>query len=123
MVNGMAMSGERTCNSDGSCSERLELELQPGSIWNIDIIVRDASFSDGSTRLQYLVPDEQLSPTLIEDSKSDSGGTLVAAMIVVPLLALVGWLLFQFKKPPQKQTSIASSGGLLARVEAEFEEL
>jgi len=123
MVNGMAMSGERTCNSDGSCSERLEPELQPGSIWNIDIIVRDASFSDGSTRLQYLVPDEQPSPTLIEDSKSDSGGTLVAAMIVVPLLALVGWLLFQFKKPPQKQTSIASSGGLLARVEAEFEEL
>ena len=42
----------------------------------------------------------------------------VAAIIIVPLVAIVGWLLLQFRKPPKNPVPEASSGGLLARAEA-----
>ena len=94
------------------------MALQPGALINIDVIARDPSFSDVSTRLQYLVPEDQSTSTAGDDTESNSGGTLVAALIIVPLLAVIGWLLFQFRKPPQEPVQEASSGGLLARAEA-----
>ena len=115
---GIEKSGERTCDAQGECTERFEMALQPGALINIDVIARDPSFSDVSTRLQYLVPEDQSTSTTGDDTESNSGGTLVAALIIVPLLAVIGWLLFQFRKPPQEPVQEASSGGLLARAEA-----
>ncbi|MEC7254207.1 MAG: hypothetical protein VXY42_03025 [Candidatus Thermoplasmatota archaeon] len=117
-IDGDEKLGERTCDAQDVCSERIEMDLQPGSAVNIDIIARDSSFSDVSTRLQYIVPDEESTSTTGDNSESESGGTLVAAIIIVPLLAVIGWLLFQFKKPPQEPQKASSSGGLLARAEA-----
>ena len=57
-----------------------------------------------------------------DDSEANSGGTLVAAVIVVPLVAIVGWLLLQFRRPPQEPVPEATSGGLLARAEAKIKE-
>ena len=115
---GIDKTGERTCDAQGECTERFEMALQPGALINIDVIARDPSFSDVSTRLQYLVPEDQSTSTAGDDTESNSGGTLVAALIIVPLLAVIGWLLFQFRKPPQEPVREASSGGLLARAEA-----
>ena len=53
-----------------------------------------------------------------DDSESGSNGTFVAAIIIVPLAAIVGWLLLQFRKPPRQPVPEGSSGGLLARAEA-----
>ena len=117
-IDGDEKLGERACDAQDVCSERFEMDLQPGSTVNIDIIARDSSFSDVSTRLQYIVPDEESTSTTGDNSESESGGTLVAAIIIVPLLAVIGWLLFQFKKPPQDHQQASSSGGLLARAEA-----
>ena len=117
-IDGDEKLGERACDAQDVCSERFEMDLQPGSTVNIDIIARDSSFSDVSTRLQYIVPDEESTSTTGDNSESESGGTLVAAIIIVPLLAVIGWLLFQFKKPPQEPQQASSSGGLLARAEA-----
>jgi len=92
--------------------------LQAGAPLNIDIVARDPSFADVSLRLQYLVPDEQPTPSVGDDPESSSGSTMVAALIILPLLGMVGWLLFQFRKPPQEPLQQAQSGGgLLARVE------
>lgn len=115
---GIEKTGERTCDAQGECTERFEMMLQPGALINIDVIARDPSFSDVSTRLQYLVPEDQSPSTTGDDTESNSGGTLVAALIIVPLLAVIGWLLFQFRKPPQEPVQEVSSGGLLARAEA-----
>ena len=98
-IDGDEKLGERACDAQDVCSERFEMDLQPGSTVNIDIIARDSSFSDVSTRLQYIVPDEESTSTTGDNSESESGGTLVAAIIIVPLLAVIGWLLFQFKNP------------------------
>ncbi len=115
---GLDKTGERTCDAQGECTERFEMMLQPGALINIDVIARDPSFSDVSTRLQYLVPEDQSTSTSGDDTESNSDGTLVAALIIVPLLAVIGWLLFQFRKPPQEPVEEVSSGGLLARAEA-----
>ena len=65
-----------------------------------------------------VVPDEQPTPSVGDDPESSSGSTMVAALIILPLLGMVGWLLFQFRKPPQEPLQQAQSGGgLLARVE------
>ena len=122
LLNGVDVSGERMCDFNNSCSELLEVELQSGALLNIDLIVRDSSFSEMYTRLQYLVPDEQTTTTTADEKDSSSGNTMIAALIILPLLAIVGWLLFQFKKPPQEATPESSSGGLLARVEARLDE-
>ena len=115
---GAEVSGQRSCDSNGTCTERFDVELQAGAPLNIDIIARDPSFADVSLRLQYLVPDEQPTPSVGDDPESSSGSTMVAALIILPLLALVGWLLMQFRKPPQEPLQqVESSGGLLARAE------
>ena len=115
---GAEVSGQRSCDSNGTCTERFDVELQAGVPLNIDIIARDPSFADVSLRLQYLVPDEQPTPSVGDDPESSSGSTMVAALIILPLLALVGWLLMQFRKPPQEPLQeIESGGGLLARAE------
>ena len=94
------------------------LNCKQGRLLNIDIIARDPSFVDVSLRLQYLVPDEQPTPSVGDDPESSSGSTMVAALIILPLLGLVGWLLMQFRKPPQEPLQqVESSGGLLARAE------
>lgn len=115
---GVEVVGQRTCDSNGTCEERFDVELQAGAPLNIDIVARDPSFADVSLRLQYLVPDEQPTPSVGDDPESSSGSTMVAALIILPLLGMVGWLLFQFRKPPQEPLQQAQSGGgLLARVE------
>ena len=73
-------------------------------------------------RLQTLVDDDGSSTSVDEgdDPEANSGGTFIAALIIVPLLALIGWLLFQFRKPPQEPVQDVASGGLLARAEAKI---
>lgn len=123
LLNGADITGERICDVDGLCSELIEVDLQPTALLNIDIIARDSSFADVSIRLQYLVPDDQSTSTTGDDAGSNSGGSMFAALIILPLLAIIGWLLFQFKKPPQEPVRESSSGGLLARAEAKMNRL
>ena len=123
-INGVDWNGQRSCDAFGACTESGELTYEIGALLNIDIIARDASFSDVVVRLNSRIVENDSSPPTDEvgDEEEKSSGTLVAAVIIVPLLALVGWLLFQFRKPPQEPQQAVSSGGLLARVEAKINE-
>ena len=121
-LNGNEVEGMRTCDATGFCSEILEVNLQPADILNIDIIAKDSSFADVSTRVQYFVAEGQSSSTITNETDSGSGNILIAALIIVPLFAAVCWLLLQFKKPPEEPDLESSSGGLLARVEARLNE-
>jgi hypothetical protein len=121
-LNGEDTTGQRTCDVSGSCSEVLEFTFQPGALLSIDILARDPSFSDVVVRLQTLVDDDGSSTNVDEadDPEANSGGTFIAGLIIVPLLAIIGWLLFQFRKPPQEPVEDVASGGLLARAEAKI---
>jgi hypothetical protein len=121
-LNGEDTIGQRTCDESGSCSEIIELNFQPGALLSIDILARDPSFSDVVVRLQTLVDDDGSSTSVDEasDPEANSGGTFIAGLIIVPLLAIIGWLLFQFRKPPQEPIEDVASGGLLARAEAKI---
>ncbi|MBA4735486.1 MAG: hypothetical protein H2065_05815, partial [Candidatus Poseidoniales archaeon] len=121
-LNGEDTTGQRTCDVSGSCTEVLELTFQSGALLSIDILARDPSFSDVVVRLQTLVDDDGSSTSIDEgdDPEANSGGTFIAALIIVPLLAIIGWLLFQFRKPPQEPVEDVASGGLLARAEAKI---
>ena len=104
----------------GACVEINTIAFEPGSIVNIDIIARDSEFPDVVVRLNSIRVEDTTSTNTADgdDSESSSNGTFVAAIIIVPLVTIVGWLLLQFRKPPQKPVPEASSGGLLARAEA-----
>ena len=119
-INGVDSIGQRTCDEFGSCSERVDFDLQPGALLNIDIIARDPAFADVVLRLNSVIIDDGSSTNTNDgdDTEARSGGSLIAAVIIVPLLAVIGWLLFQFRKPPQEPAQDISSGGLLARAEA-----
>tara|TARA_B100000212_G_scaffold29950_1_gene19598 strand:- start:2101 stop:3144 length:1044 start_codon:yes stop_codon:yes gene_type:complete len=114
---GVDVSGQRNCDANGTCFERVEIEIVPGLYVSIDIVARDDSFSDAVSRLQYVVPEEQSTPSLSDDIESNSGGTMVAVAITLPLLCIIGWLLYQIRKPPKNPVEEASAGGLLARAE------
>lgn len=119
-LNGVDVVGQRSCEPIGLCSEQIELEFTPGAYLNIDIVAKDENFSDVSVRLLYQVPEEQSTTISGDDTASNSRSNLVAALIVLPLIGIVGWLLFQFKKPPQEPVRDVTSGGLLARAEAKI---
>ena len=72
---GVDVSGQRNCDANGTCFERVEIEIVPGLYVSIDIVARDDSFSDAVSRLQYVVPEEQSTPSLSDDIESNSGGT------------------------------------------------
>ena len=114
---GIDVSGQRNCDANGTCFERVEIDIVPGLYVSIDIVARDDSFSDAVSRLQYVVPEEQSTPSLSDDIESNSGGTMVAVAITLPLLCIIGWLLYQIRKPPKNPVEEASAGGLLARAE------
>ncbi len=123
-INGVQSNGSRTCSEMGVCSENNSIVFDPGTIVNIDIIARDSEFPDLVIRLNSLRI-EDTTPASTNDgdnSEASSGGTFVAAIIIVPLLAIVGWLLFQFRRPPQEPVPEATSGGLLARAEAKVKQ-
>ena len=123
-INGVQSNGSRACSEMGSCSETNFIEYEPGSIVNIDIIARDSEFPDVVVRLNSMII-EGTTPANTndgDDSEANSGGTFVAAVIIVPLVAIVGWLLLQFRRPPQEPVPEATSGGLLARAEAKIKE-
>jgi hypothetical protein len=119
-INGVDSTGQRTCDDFGACSESVDIDLQPGTLLNIDILARDPAFADVVLRLNSVIIDDGSSTSTDDgdDTEARSGGSLVAAVIIVPLLAVIGWLLFQFRKPPQEPVQDTSSGGLLARAEA-----
>jgi hypothetical protein len=119
-INGVESNGTRECSEMGACTEINAIAFEPGSIINIDIIARDSEFPDVVVRLNSIRIIDS-TPTNTgdgDDSKSSSNGAFVAAIIIVPLVAIIGWLLLQFRKPPQKPVPEVSSGGLLARAEA-----
>ena len=123
-INGVESNGSRTCSEMGVCSENNSIVFDSGTIVNIDIIARDSEFPDLVIRLNSLRI-EDTTPASTNDgdnSEASSGGTFVAAVIIVPLLAIVGWLLFQFRRPPQEPVPEATSGGLLARAEAKVKQ-
>jgi hypothetical protein len=119
-INGVQSNGSRECSEMGACVEINTIAFEPGSIVNIDIIARDSEFPDVVVRLNSIRVEDTTSTNTADgdDSESSSNGTFVAAIIIVPLVTIVGWLLLQFRKPPQKPIPEASSGGLLARAEA-----
>jgi hypothetical protein len=119
-INGVKSNGSRECSEMGACTEINTIAFDPGSIINIDIIARDSEFQDVVVRLNSIRIVDTTSTNTVDGDNSESGsnGTFVAAIIIVPLVAIVGWLLLQFRKPPQKPISEVSSGGLLARAEA-----
>ena len=119
-INGVKSNGSRECSEMGACTEINTIAFDPGSIINIDIIARDSEFPDVVVRLNSIRIEDTTSTNIGDgdDSESSSNGAFVAAIIIVPLVAIVGWLLLQFKKPPQQPVPEASSGGLLARAEA-----
>ena len=104
----------------GACVEINTIAFEPGSIVNIDIIARDSEFPNVVVRLNSIRIEDTTSTNIGDgdDSESSSSGTFVAAIIIVPLVALGGWLLLQFRTPPPKPVPEASSGGLLARADA-----
>ena len=123
-INGVQSNGSRACSEMGSCSETNFIAYEPGSIINIDIIARDSEFPDIVVRLNSMII-EGTTPASTndgDDSEANSGGTFVAAIIIVPLVAIVGWLLLQFRRPPQEPVPEATSGGLLARAEAKIKQ-
>ena len=119
-INGVKSNGSRECSEMGACVEINTITFEPGSIVNIDIIARDSEFPDVVVRLNSIRVEDTTSTNTADgdDSESSSNGTFVAAIIIVPLVAIVGWLLLQFRKPPQQPVPESSSGGLLARAEA-----
>ena len=121
-INGVASNGSRECSELGICTEIVGIAFEPGSFVNIDIIAHDSEFPDLVVRLNSILIEDTTPANTNEgdDSEASSSGTFVAAIIIVPLVVIVGWLLLQFRKPPQKPVPDASSGGLLARAEAKF---
>ncbi len=119
-INGVQSNGSRECSEVGACVKINSIAFEPGSIVNIDIIARDSEFPNVVVRLNSIRVEDTTSTNTADgdDSESSSNGTFVAAIIIVPLVTIVGWLLLQFRKPPQKPVPEASSGGLLARAEA-----
>ncbi|MGB1955094.1 MAG: Ig-like domain-containing protein, partial [Candidatus Poseidoniaceae archaeon] len=119
-LDGVVQSGTMNCDSllfTSSCTQLFTGEQIEGSILQFDIIARDPAFADVSMRIQYTVPLEPKISSGDSDDTSSGGSTLIAAVIIVPLVALVGWMLFQVRKPPQQPEPEDQSGGLLARVE------
>ena len=119
-INGVRSNGSRECSEMGACVEINTIAFEPGSIVNIDIIARDSEFPDVVVRLNSIRVEDTTSTNTGDgdDSESGSNGSFVAAIIIVPLAAIVGWLLLQFRKPPRQPVPEGSSGGLLARAEA-----
>ncbi|MEC7112185.1 MAG: hypothetical protein VXW72_01510, partial [Candidatus Thermoplasmatota archaeon] len=103
-INGVKSNGSRECSEMGACTEINTITFDPGSIINIDIIARDSEFQDVVVRLNSIRIVDTTSTNTVDGDNSESGsnGTFVAAIIIVPLVAIVGWLLLQFRKPPQK---------------------
>jgi hypothetical protein len=124
-LDGVLQSGTMNCDSSiipSWCTQLFTEEQIQGSILQFDIIARDPAFADVSLRLQYTVPVEPETPSADSDDPSSGGSTLIAAVIIVPLVALVGWMLFQVRKPPQQPEPDDQSGGLLARAERKINE-
>lgn len=124
-LDGVLQSGTMNCDSSiitSWCTQLFTGEQIEGSILQFDIIARDPAFADVSLRLQYTVPVEPETPSADSDDPSSGGSTLIAAVIIVPLVALVGWMLFQVRKPPQQPEPDDQSGGLLARAERKINE-
>lgn len=124
-LDGILQNGTMNCDSSLStswCTQVFTGEQTEGSILQFDIIARDPAFADVSIRIQYTVPVEPKIPSADSDDTSSGGSTLIAAVIIVPLVALVGWMLFQVRKPPQQPEPEDQSGGLLARAERKINE-
>ena len=121
-LNGVLQSGIMDCDSSGVCSQIFTAEQVEGEILQFDIIARDSAFADVSMRVQYTVPVEPKTPSSDSDGSSSGSSTLIAAVIIVPLVALVGWMLLQVRKPPQQPEPEDQSGGLLARAERKINE-
>jgi hypothetical protein len=121
-LNGVLQSGIMGCDSSGLCSQIFTAEQVEGDILQFDIIARDSAFADVSMRVQYTVPVEPKTPSSDSDVSSSGSSTLIAAVIIVPLVALVGWMLLQVRKPPQQPEPEDQSGGLLARAERKINE-
>ena len=121
-LNGVLQSGMIDCDSSGVCSQIFTAEQVEGDILQFDIIAKDSAFADVSMRVQYTVPIESETPSSDSDGSSSGSSTLLAAVIIVPLVALVGWMLLQVRKPPQQPELEDQSGGLLARAERKINE-
>ncbi|MBT5282404.1 MAG: Ig-like domain-containing protein [Euryarchaeota archaeon] len=121
-LNGVLQSGMIDCDSSGVCSQIFTAEQVEGEILQFDIIAKDSAFADVSMRVQYTVPIESETPSSDSDGSSSGSSTLLAAVIIVPLVALVGWMLLQVRKPPQQPELEDQSGGLLARAERKINE-
>ena len=121
-LNGVLQSGMMDCDSSGLCSQTFTTEQVEGAVLQFDIIARDSAFADVSMRVQYTVPVEPETPSSDSDDTSSGSSTLIAAIFIVPLLALVGWMLLQVRKPPQQPEPEDQSGGLLARAERKINE-
>ena len=121
-LNGVLQSGIIDCDSSGVCSQIFTAEQVEGDILQFDIIAKDSAFADVSMRVQYTVPIESETPSSDSDGSSSGSSTLLAAVIIVPLVALVGWMLLQVRKPPQQPELEDQSGGLLARAERKINE-
>ena len=121
-LNGVLQSGIIDCDSSGVCSQIFTAEQVEGEILQFDIIAKDSAFADVSMRVQYTVPIESETPSSDSDGSSSGSSTLLAAVIIVPLVALVGWMLLQVRKPPQQPELEDQSGGLLARAERKINE-
>ena len=123
-INGVESNGSRACSGMGACSETNTIDFKPGSIINIDIIAHDSEFPDLVVRLNSILIKDTTPANSNEgdDTEASSSGTFVAAIIIVPLLAIVGWLLLQFRKPPEEPVPETSSGGLLARAESKIKQ-
>ena len=121
-LNGVLQSGMMDCDSSGLCSQTFTTEQVEGAVLQFDIIARDSAFADVSMRVQYTVPVEPETPSSDSDDTSSGSSTLIAAVFIVPLLALVGWMLLQVRKPPQQPEPEDQSGGLLARAERKINE-
>lgn len=124
-LDGILQSGSLNCDAsltESWCSQTYTGEQVEGTILQFDIIARDPAFADVSIRLQYTVPLVPETPSSDSSDSSSGGSTLVAAVIIVPLVALVGWMLIQVRKPPQKPEPADQSGGLLARAERKINE-
>ena len=124
-LDGILQSGSLNCDAsmtESWCSQTYTAEQVEGTILQFDVIARDPAFADVSIRIQYTVPIVPETPSSDSSDSSSGGSTLVAAVIIVPLVALVGWMLIQVRKPPQKPEPADQSGGLLARAERKINE-
>ena len=124
-LDGALQSGTMNCDTtltNAWCSQIFTAEQVEGTTLQFDIVARDSAFADVSIRLAYTVPIEPKTPSSDSDEASSGSSTLIAAVIIVPLVALVGWMLFQVRKPPQQPEPDDQSGGLLARAERKINE-